>query len=248
VIDRLASHEDRVEFILVLNPPMGATSKRARYGVRQRPLPIPRADLRWLRPLLSHRSRTDMRSYERLHRQEMRVIRDLDLEPDQTHDALAAIRDDRSQVEEGRKQLVEWRKTREEREAQRGAIRDLAAKARQRLQNPSHSLMRQVFDLLDLRVQEKADGDLQIDGVIPVPDDRDDEALPLAVGGELRSVVPRDPYQNHPALEFSIKANLGLWAIPSTRSNASGPLTEVHRESNGRRIPFQISAPGGEDA
>jgi hypothetical protein len=58
--------------------------------------------------------------------------------------------------------------------------------------------MAQVYELLDLQVQETPGG-LHIEGVIPLPGDGSDVPLPLAVGGELRSEVPRDPYQNHPA-------------------------------------------------
>ncbi len=50
----------------------------------------------------------------------------------------------------------------------------------------------QVYQLLDLRVQEAAEG-LLIAGVIPVPGDGSDVVLPVAASGEVRAEVHQHP-------------------------------------------------------
>lgn len=62
-------------------------------------------------------------------------------------------------------------------------------------------LMDQVFRILGLRVQETAEG-LHIEGAILLPGDGSDVPLPLAVGGELRTEVPRDPLPKFTAIEL----------------------------------------------
>ena len=79
-----------------------------------------------------------------------------------------------------------WEETRKARADTVRALEDLATRARDHLASPTPELMKQVFDLLDLRVLVTIDG-LELSGTVPIGDWDDDEA---AVG-ELRSGVPQ---------------------------------------------------------
>ena len=63
-----------------------------------------------------------------------------------------------------------------------------------------------VYELLGLRIEMAPDRTLDIEGSIPTSGtiQPEEPARMISVG------VPRDPYQNHPVLGFSIKADLGL--------------------------------------
>ena len=91
-------------------------------------------------------------------------------------------------------------------------LRDLAKKARSRLDNPNPELMAEVFDLLDIQLHRVAPDRFAGTGTIPLPhDDRpDSDLLPVGHRGEVSKEGPQPLYSNLPGLGLSFSLRIDL--------------------------------------